>query len=339
MIFNVTGGGGGSGGTLVITAPAGVTCTVSKDGKVKTKTVDSSGVAIFKGLDTGTWTVTITGDGQTAQKSVIIKTDYSTEISFSTIPDFTYTGDYEIVNDDDQPITASQDNWRIKFLTSGTLTFTNLNGAEDGIDVFCVGGGGGGGAAKGATGGEGYFASGGGGGGGGYTKTTKDVSVEVGVPYTIIVGAGGSPGSDGGTTSAFAASASGGSAGSGATVSAGGTGGDGGSNGGTGGSYSDTSKITPGTDGNPGQGSTTTAFESGSGTKYSGGGGGGQGYNRYGNITSDAVPGGEDTGGDSHTSAAANGGGGGGGGSSQGSTSILEAGSGGSGIVIIRNKR
>lgn len=142
---NVGGGSGGSGGTLTVTAPANVTVTINKDGKTKTKNSGTTGVVVFKGLSSGTWTVTITGDGKTAQKNVVITTDYSTAISFNTIPEFTYTGDYEIVNDSDEPITVSQGNWKIRFLTSGTLTFTNLNGAEGGIDVFLVGGGGAGG--------------------------------------------------------------------------------------------------------------------------------------------------------------------------------------------------
>ena len=37
---------------------------------------------VFKGLKSGTWTVTITGDGKTAQKNVVVTTDYSTAIAF-----------------------------------------------------------------------------------------------------------------------------------------------------------------------------------------------------------------------------------------------------------------
>lgn len=82
MIGRVNTGGGGSGGTLTVTAPANVTVTVSKDGKAKTKNSGTSGVVVFKGLASGTWTVTITGDGKTAQKNVVVTTDYSTVIAF-----------------------------------------------------------------------------------------------------------------------------------------------------------------------------------------------------------------------------------------------------------------
>ena len=112
------GGSGGSGGTLTVTAPAGSTVTVSKDGKTKTKVAGSDGIVIFKGLQSGTWNLSITDGEQTASKTVEILTDYATEISYNTIPVFTYTGDYEIVNDADEPIAVSQNNWKIRFLTS-----------------------------------------------------------------------------------------------------------------------------------------------------------------------------------------------------------------------------
>lgn len=82
MIFNVTGGGGGTGGALTVTAPANVTVTVSKDGKTKTKNSGTSGVVVFKGLETGTWEITITNGTDTATKTVEIKADYQAEITF-----------------------------------------------------------------------------------------------------------------------------------------------------------------------------------------------------------------------------------------------------------------
>ena len=127
-LYGFGGGGSGAGGTLTVTAPVGVTVTVSKDGKTKTKVAGSDGIVVFKGLASGSWTVTITDGSQTAQKVAAINTDYALVISFNTIPEFTYTGDYEIVNDADEPITASQDNWKIRFLTSGTLTITTPGG-------------------------------------------------------------------------------------------------------------------------------------------------------------------------------------------------------------------
>ena len=96
MIYNVTGGGtnagsGGVGGTLTITAPKNVTVTVSKDDKIRTKSSGVTGVVIFRGLVSGTWTITITNGEDTATKTVDIKADYSTEITFfSAIINVTY---------------------------------------------------------------------------------------------------------------------------------------------------------------------------------------------------------------------------------------------------------
>ena len=296
--------GGGFGGTLTVTAPANVTVAVSKDGKTKTKNSGTSGVVVFKGLATGTWTVTITGDGKTAQKNVVVTTDYSTAISFNTIPEFTYTGDYEIVNDSDEPITVSQGNWKIRFLTSGTLTFTNLNGAEGGIDVFLVGGG-----AKGLNGtapSNEYYGSG---GGGGYTSTKRGVSVQANISYTITVGA------ESGNTSAFNTTAKGASGINGGSGGAGGFWNGysgviyGGQDGANGNKHSGEESLP----GGKGQGTTTREFGESSGRLYSTGGA----ANRFANAT-------ENTG---------NGGDG-------GRAGVSNPGyAGGSGIAIIRNHR
>ena len=326
--------GGGSGGTLTVTAPANVTVSVSKDGKTKTKNSGASGVVVFKGLASGTWTVAITGDGKTAQKNVVITTDYSTAISFNTIPEFTYTGDYEIVNDSDEPITVSQGNWKIRFLTSGTLTFTNLNGAEGGIDVFLVGGG--------ASGG------GRGGGGGGYTKTQKSVSVNAGIEYPIIVGAGGLapttsnrvPPNAGGATSAFGLTANGGDTSTnGDYPSSGGSGGGSGKVGGAGYSGGSDGSSGGGDDGGSGQGTTTREFGESTGKLYAGGGGGGAVTTNE--TSSGGAGGGGDGGGVGADPRPKNGDantGGGGGGLGNLYSSATYA-SGGSGIVIIRNAR
>lgn len=332
MIGRVNTGGGGTGGTLTVTAPANVTVTVSKDGKTKTKNSGTSGVVVFKGLATGTWTVTITGDGKTAQKNVVVTTDYSTAISFNTIPEFTYTGDFEIVNDSDEPITVSQDNWKIRFLTSGTLTFTNLNGAEGGIDVFLVGGGGG---TRWSVGSKIHS----GGAGGGYTQTGKAVTVTTNTPYTIDIGAGGIGAADGGTTSAFGLSAGGGGhpavglngaaggSGGGGYVhaSASGTSASGAGNGGSDGSDGITAGSGGG-DGGKGQGTTTREFGEENGKLYAGGGAGAS--NKGGVSPVGGAGGGGDMGSDGATNT------GGGAGNALNGTH-----NGGSGIVVVRNAR
>ena len=330
-LYGFGGGSGGTGATLTVTAPAGCTVTVSKDGKTKTKAAGTDGAAVFKGLSSGEWALTITDGDQTRTRSVTITADYSAVIAFFTatiqitypegsactasdgnrmlsapdtsgtwecvvpnagtwtvtgtdgdqvssrtagitsegqivsitltynrIPEFTYTGEYEIVNDADEPITTSEDNWKIRFLTSGTLTFTALNGAENGIDVFLVGGGGGG-----PGSGTSY-----GGGGGGYTRTEKGVAVSVLNEYAIGIGAGGGTSVNGGTSSAFGLEASGGYKGVGSQGGAGGSGGAGegyesiatdGANG-------------AGSNGGKGQGTTTREFAEENGRLYASGG-------------------------------------------------------------------
>ena len=307
FLYGNGGGSGGTGAALTVTAPAGATVTVSKDGKSKTKVADLDGVAVFKGLCTGEWTVTITNGEQTSSKTVTITTEYAVLISFSTIPDFTFTGDFEIVNDSDEAITTSQDNWKIRFLTSGTLTFTELRGAVNGIDVFLVGGGGSGACRSSNS------RNFGGGGGSGYTMTIRAVYVSTEVSYSLSIGSGGLSvkgdgvcGKNGGTTSAFDATVSGGYGG-GLPSGTPNNGGKGGSNGGSG-----VGTNAGGIDGSPGQETTTREFGETGGKLYASGGTGGV-----------SLP-------SSGTNNTGNGGDG-----SRGA----ESGTGGSGIVIIRNAR
>ena len=331
---NAGGGGAPNKSTIIVTAPTGSTVTCSMGSTTKTAT-EKNGVWTFGGLDLGTWTITATKSGQTSTKSVTItrlEVEYVT-IAYNQIPEFTYTGDFEIVNDSDEPITVSQDNWKIRFLTSGTLTFKNLNGAENGIDVFLVGGGGGGSRAA---------------GGGGYTKTQKAVKVTAGTAYAIEVGAGGiagvgnsKAGGSGGTSNAFGASANGGKANGTAASYVGANGGSGGgassSNGagGKGGSDGSDGFHRNGThqESGKGQGTTTREFGESGGKLYAGGGGGCT------VTSSNGGAGGEGGGGSggnkevNATSGETNTGGGG------GAANNKAGGSGGSGIVIIRNAR
>lgn len=170
----------------------------------------------FEVFNTGTWTVTMTDGTKTATSTTVIDGDNQIKqinITYSTIPEFTYIGGtYEIVDDSDTPIVTSQDNWKIRFLTSGTLNFSQLNGASNGIDLFLVGGGGG-------SGGKSIS----GGGGGGYTASHGGISVSTGIDYEIVVGDGGvknatsgtnsAAGGDGGASSAFGESIEGGKGG------------------------------------------------------------------------------------------------------------------------------
>ncbi len=243
-------------------------------------------------------------------------------------PEFTYTGEYEFIDE-------GEGSWRIKFKTSGRLTFTNLGSAQNGIDIFLVGGGGGGGSYNGS------------GGGGGYTRTVKHITM-ADPSYYITIGQGGSGGTskhaggDGEATTFDTFNAAGGKGGkSGSSGGAGGSGGGscantqngtgvaaaGGSDGANGGASTYT--------GGAGQGTTTREFAESSGVLYAGGGGGSSEAN---GTPGEGGDGGGGKGGKGYAngeSATANTGGGGGGAMEDGYT----GGKGASGIVVIRNAR
>lgn len=262
-------------------------------------------------------------------------------------------------------------NWCIAFLASGKLTFDTLNSARNGIDVFVCGGGGNGGDIAYNSEKQRYFA--GGGGGGGYRDNRYNVRVTSNKEYDIVIGG------SGGTSSAFEVSARGGEDGedgsetwtSSSYYAAGGKGGSAGGRGGNG--YT---KPMPGEDGIfPFNNNTGRRYGPGGG----GGAGCYKYDKRVANhyhteaIVNDTVDGGKDGGGSSATyygdqHAASNSGGGGGGAGcdpnvaltmfcsedscgeelDNGEITLSEVtysyeqydfGSGGSGIVIIRNAR
>ena len=248
-------------------------------------------------------------------------------------PQYEYTGQSTFIDD-------GGGNWRIKFLTSGTLTLTR----DIEIDVFLVGGGGSGATSK--AGKQGY-----GGGGGGYTKTAKAIKLTKNNPYAIVVGAGGvcrvsdypESGGDGGASTAFGQNAGGGKGGQFGNTHPG-AGGDGGSGGATGSldvqnannGGSDGGNGTP--YGGRGQGTTTREFGEPTGDLYAGGGGAvcfNGYYPRYGS----GGAGGGAPGSRTRAASTAETNTGGGGGSVYKDTPTETGGSGGSGIVIIRNAR
>ena len=310
--------------TIAVTYPPGSTCTCS-DGSTTLTAANTSGSYTFTVLNTGTWTITCTDGSSTATTSVSITADgqsSTVSLAYVGLPTFAYTGSYQNIDD-------GNNNWRIKFLTSGTLTFSKLQGAGSGIDIFCVGGGGGGGASGGC---------------GGRTTTVRAKTVTAGTSYIVTVGAGGAEGAPGGNSS-FGSLAS--AAGGGGPGGAGGSGGGGSglylsssnkANGGNGGSDGANGVNGYGTDGfrnGTGQGTTTREFGESYGTLYAGGGGGAGDYDCA--LGSGGAGGGGaggsiwDNGPKAGGAGATNLGGGGGGGST--------GGAGGSGIVIIRNKR
>lgn len=257
-------------------------------------------------------------------KPPVVKT-YTPEIW----PKYTYTGQHQLIKE-------SGENWQIKFLTSGILTW---NSDDATIDAFLCGGGGGGSQ---------------GGGGGGYTKTVSKLTVPKGSTTQIAIGAGGTGGTSGrnGGSSTFGSqSIGGGNAASGDAGGDGGSGGgrvgssqyrnggNGGSDGADGGSGGGLGVTRPG---GIGQKQTTRMF--GTGDLCSGGGGGGASYKTQaeagsGGAGGNGTPtlatnatGGYYDGREFNPGYAGGGYGGGGGGGASG-------GAGAQGIVVIRNAR
>lgn len=135
MIGRVNTGGGGTGGTLTVTAPANVTVTVSKDGKTKTKNSGTSGVVVFKGLASGTWTLTITDGSQTSSKPVVVTADYSTVIAFfSATIDITYPAGSTCTCSDGTTTISAPDTsgtWTCIVPNAGTWTVAATDGVEN----------------------------------------------------------------------------------------------------------------------------------------------------------------------------------------------------------------
>ena len=128
------GASGGAGGTLTVTAPANVTVTVSKDGKTKTKNSGTSGVVVFKGLASGTWTLTITDGSQTSSKPVVVTADYSTVIAFfaATI-NITYPAGSTCTCSDGTTTISAPDTsgtWTCIVPNAGTWTAAATDGVE-----------------------------------------------------------------------------------------------------------------------------------------------------------------------------------------------------------------
>ena len=316
-VFAYLEGFGASGGspnksTIIVTAPTGSTVTCKMGSTTKTAT-EKNAVWTFGGLDLGTWTITSTKGGDSATQDVAITrltVEYVT-IIYRTTPDFTYTGDYEVVDDSDSPISdfaSWKNNWKIRFLTSGTFTVTKLNGWDGRLDVFLVGGGGDGGRGQNNSDTGGYWS--GAGGGSGFT-TTESVIIKAGVDYSISVP------SAGGDAQAFGKTALHGNNG---TSDSGGNGGSGGGKAGMGGGSTGGKGGVDGSDGEgpggTGQGTTTREFGESVGKLYATGGDGASGYTK---APANQVPN-------------SGNGGGGGGFNTKGSA-------GSSGIVIARNAR
>ena len=245
-------------------------------------------------------------------------------------PKYDYTGQHTLLKDN-----AELGWWRIKFLSSGVLTWLN---EDTQIDVFLVGGGA-----------PGLYSGGYHGGGGGYTKTQKKYDLTKNQRVQVRIGSGG--------VGVINTAVSGGQSSFGTLTVSGGHGKDGGSGGGAGIQYySNHAAGSGGTDGadggsgyyngsiiagGQGQRSTTREFGDSGAELYSGGGGGGafddSGSAPIGGKGGSGSPKLSGNGGGNYSFSGGKGGGGYGGGGGGAASPSLSLGDGAQGIVIIRN--
>lgn len=134
--------GGGAGGILTVTAPAGVAVTVSSGSKSKSKVSGASGVVTFKGLSTGTWTVSISDGDQTATRQIAIKADYGVVIAFfSATISITYPAGAACTATDGAITLTAPDasgTWECIVPNAGTWTVTCIAGDESTSDAVTI---------------------------------------------------------------------------------------------------------------------------------------------------------------------------------------------------------
>lgn len=126
--------GGGAGGNLKVIALAGVAVTVTKGSKVKQKVADAAGVAMFTGLETGTWTVTLPADVSPPTRTVDIDVDYVVVIAyFSATINITYPSGSTCTCSDGTTTLSAPDTsgtWACIVPNTGTWTVTSTSGKE-----------------------------------------------------------------------------------------------------------------------------------------------------------------------------------------------------------------
>lgn len=113
------------GADLTVSVPAGVTVTVSKDGKSKPSKVATNGSVTFRNLEEGEWTITISDGVNAVSKKIQIKTNYSVDVR----PKITLYIDYPVnsictISKDDISIDApdTSGHWECIIHELGTWT-------------------------------------------------------------------------------------------------------------------------------------------------------------------------------------------------------------------------
>lgn len=126
--------GGGSGSILTVTAIASETVTISKNGKSKSKTTDSKGIAVFRGLDTGKWTIVIVRGGVPITRVVTVTADYHVAIPlFAATINITYPAGSTCTCSDSTTTLSAPDTsgtWACIVPNAGSWTVTATDGND-----------------------------------------------------------------------------------------------------------------------------------------------------------------------------------------------------------------
>ena len=369
ITFDANGGSGAPGPITYIYADSG---TINLPATVPTTTVSGYGFVGWATSPTATTATYLAGDAY--PKNIAENITLYAVWGEATVS-FHYTGSYKICYGANYNKCETKSNecemvtsplWKLYLLTGDSATLT-INSVSSNVDVFLVGGGGGG--AKPSTG---QGSGGGGGGGGGHVSLVSNIALATGA-HSVTIGSGGAgatadggSGSTGGTTSLSGCSGCTAAGGNGATGKKGAAGGSGGG----GGSYHTGNPMScpgysqggvNGSDGHggvnlnnscndlnaggAGDGVPTTEFQEDGALLYAGGGNGALVfyalYTDEKEIFGQTVQNASNSGGaSSYQDGVANRGGGGGGGfvwNYLGKYLSKNAGSGGSGVVVIRN--
>ena len=139
------GGGGQGGGRIWVHVDPGsqVTLTQTYGGKTKTAVADSSGQALFKGLDSGQWEAVATLNGQTAKGSTIVSLDYQIRLAYFTATiNITYPAGLTCKATNGSTTLTAPDTsgtWACIVNKAGTWTVTLGNGLSETVTLDATG--------------------------------------------------------------------------------------------------------------------------------------------------------------------------------------------------------
>lgn len=138
------GASGGTGGTLKVNAPPLVAVTITnKAGKTKTKTANADGMAVFKGLASGKWNVTIVNsDGKPTTITADVQTEYTVTIAFfSATINITYPAGSTCTCSDGTTTLSAPDTsgtWACIVPNAGTWTAAATDGVENASESVSI---------------------------------------------------------------------------------------------------------------------------------------------------------------------------------------------------------